>query len=177
MNLTLKNSATPLIGILAVAYISLGISGGPNYGGSKKFINILGAYAGTLDPVLVGSNSLGIFTLKIPQVGLSTGDFSVFTNGRTFVGTIQGIANPNKRSLTAQLQAIPVVTGNGETVTTLNYHTDGTLHAHVKAGSNGAVGVSSIRLKGTALTTTTINSNPATAVDVDYVVNGFKQSN
>src|SRR5437867_5172612 len=99
------------------------ISGGP-WGTTQ--VTVTGTYAGVLRPILA-SNNLGLFTLKIPQIGLATGDFLIFTGERTFVGTITGVADPNSAKLDATLQGIPVVTGGGQTVTTLNFHADGSL--------------------------------------------------
>lgn len=143
-----SDSGYPLLAILVIAISSLGISGGPNYGGGKTTVSVTGHYAGTLVPVS-GSSNLGIFTVTIPQVGLATGDFTVFNAGRTFVGNLQGVADPTKASLYADLQAIPVVTAGDTTVTTLNYHANGSLTATVTA-SGKALTLASTRLKGNA---------------------------
>ena len=71
--------------------------------------NLSGLYAGVLIPisdVLVdpkaqdfGANSLGLFTLSIPTTGLGSGSAVIFSNGRTFTGTIQALLNPDPSSL------------------------------------------------------------------------------
>ncbi len=168
MKFTLKNSAYPLIAIVATAYLSLGISGGPNYGASKRFVNVVGSYAGVLEPVAV-PNNLGIFTLVVPQVGLATGTFSIFSGGTTFAGTISAVANPNKRSVRGAFESSAIADAS-----TSPPHADGSLNAFIRPSRGGISSVSSTRLTGTAHVTTTVG---VTKTDIDYTVDGFKQSN
>jgi hypothetical protein len=138
MNLTLKNSATPLIGILVVAYLSLGISGGPNYGGGGS-ITLTGQYAGTLRGEL-NSNAIGLFTLTVGVTGLSTGDFVLFTadqNGITYNGGIQAVADPTNKTITGLVHAIATRTSIVEDAVTVitTGVADGSLEAKVKAKS------------------------------------------
>src|SRR5437763_17217817 len=85
---------------------SFAISGGP---WGRGQVGVTGTYAGVLHPI-VASGSLGLFSIKVPDSGLATGDFVIFTTTRTFVGTIKGVADPNSSTLNATLQGIPVVT-------------------------------------------------------------------
>lgn len=83
------------------------LSGGPQYGGGT---NIVGSYAGVLQPAFdptdpFSSNSLGVFTLIVPGVGESSGNFMMFSRGRAFSGTIQGVTDPNTAKISALLDA------------------------------------------------------------------------
>ena len=155
------------------------ISGGPWSGGNKA-IGVVGTYAGVLHDVVVGSGNLGIFTLSIPQTGLATGNVFIFTGQRAFSGPITGLADPNTDVLEATLQGIPVVTSSGETIETLNFHADGSLSAKIRL-SKKSLGISAVRVRGTAHVTTT-NSSATCATccppgcPTDYTVHGFKQS-
>jgi hypothetical protein len=79
------------------------ISGGPVFGGGRH-VAIPGIYAGVLvplpiiidpgpPPVTLKDNSLVLFTLIIPKVGLARGTVAVFRNGFFYQGTIQGSAD------------------------------------------------------------------------------------
>jgi hypothetical protein len=156
------------------------LKGGPPY---PVGTNIIGTYAGVLQGVFDptnprSSNTLGIFSIGIPQTGLASGSVAIFTGERTFVGTIQGIGDPNKATLRAALQAVPVVTGGGQTVTTLNFHADGTVSADIKTVRSAFNTVANTRLTGTStITTTNRNTDPPTQTISNFVVDGFKQSN
>lgn len=83
------------------------IKGGPPYPTST---NIIGTYAGVLQPAFdptdpFSANSLGVFTLGIPSTGASTGTFVMFTRGRVFGGTIQGVGDVDKATVSALLDA------------------------------------------------------------------------
>lgn len=85
----------------------LAIHGGYTLGGTGQ---IDGTYAGVFVPTgdiflssttgaetgsSAGTNDLGLFTLNVPSTGVSTGNLVIFSAGRTFTGTIQGIPDPN----------------------------------------------------------------------------------
>lgn len=129
MKLTLQNSANGLVGVAIVAFIALGISGGPNYGGgrSKTVASIPGVYSGMLTaipcstttssdaalkttptptPALTGrcgANSVGIFSLTMPRTGGGTGTIVVFDEGQAYNGTIRATANPKKATINGLL--------------------------------------------------------------------------
>ena len=95
------------------------LSGGPVFE-SGSVQTLVGTYAGALlpsdggdesatgggdqDADTGGVNGLGLFTLSVPQAGLGTGNFVYFSEGRTFTGTITGLADPNKRELVGLLK-------------------------------------------------------------------------
>jgi hypothetical protein len=115
----------PVLSLL-VAYSLLqtqtwALSGGPVFEGAQQ--SLVGTYAGALLPSDgeeedgattptpgagededSGVNGLGLFTLSIPQTGLGTGDFVYFSEGRTFTGTITGLADPDKGELIGLLK-------------------------------------------------------------------------
>ena len=169
------------------------IDGGPSYGGGSGAVPLGGSYAGVMLDVNPGSNNLGIFTVGIPQQGLASGTVFIFTGVRTFSGPISGLANPTSDKFIGTLQAIPVVTSGSATIETLNFHADGTIKAQVRLGKG--VGISSIRLNGTAHVTTqdtrgssncnndpgcdstsSCTTNCCCTTETNYKVRGFKQS-
>lgn len=84
------------------------IKGGPPYPGGS--VSVVGTYAGVLQPAFdptdpFSANSLGVFTLGVPTDGASSGSFLMFTRGRVFGGTIQGVTDPNKAAFTGLLDA------------------------------------------------------------------------
>lgn len=89
---------------------SWALSGGPVFtsgvGGQQSLI---GVYAGALIPENGESkdgsfNGLGLFTLSVPETGLGIGDFVYFSEGRTFTGSITGVADPDKGTLRGLLK-------------------------------------------------------------------------
>lgn len=146
------------------------LKGGPIYPVAK---NVVGTYSGVMTPT-DASNTLGIFTVGIPDAGLATGTITIFTGIRTFVGTIRGFGNPETGIFRGAIQAIPVVTAGTSTVTTLNEHADGILAATVEAGKTTFLGLADTRLAGSAFITTTIGSS---LTFTSFAVEAFKQSN
>ena len=84
----------------------LAIHGGYTLPGSTSLI---GTYAGVLIPIAItlnrgnsnagiGTNSLGLFTLSVPATGLGAGTVVIFSDGSTFTGSIQALANPDPSS-------------------------------------------------------------------------------
>ncbi len=154
------------------------IKGGPVYPGGT--VNVTGNFAGVLNPTKTGVNALGIFTVSIPLTGLASGSFLIFQSGRTFVGTIQGLADPRTATLKAVVQGIPVVTQTDPTgpggiiITTLNVHADGLLEAQIKAPPASNFFNSRTLLTGTSSITVTIAGEVDSILDFD--VDGFFQS-
>jgi len=72
--------------------------------------SVVGEYAGALVPIQdtllatgsneadFGANSLGLFTITIPQTGLGTGTVYLFSNGQQMTGPIQAIPDPTNTS-------------------------------------------------------------------------------
>ena len=115
MKLALRNSAYPLLGILAVAFSCLGLGGGPDYGTS---VSVTGTYAGVLFPHpcssvkytsgseptgRCGANSIAIFSLVAPPAGSAKGPLVIFNLGETYTGTITGTADPRSGKISGLL--------------------------------------------------------------------------
>src|SRR5687768_12831352 len=89
---------------------SWALSGGPVFtSGAAGQISLIGVYAGALLPSGNesednGTNGLGLFALSVPETGLGTGDFVYFSEGRTFTGTITGVADPDEGTLVGLLK-------------------------------------------------------------------------
>lgn len=89
--------------------------------GSDSGTILLGTYSGTLIPedadqgtrvidLQTGEttgtmNSIGLFTVAIPSAGIGTGSFLIFTEGRSYAGTITAVGDPGPGTLTGILEA------------------------------------------------------------------------
>lgn len=171
------------------------LKGGPDYGGGGT--NIVGRYAGVLqglfDPTDPrSSNSIGLFSVGVPQTGLSSGTFLMFAQGRVFSGTINGTADPNSSTVKGILRATYdfsvtyAVPGENGAVTLetvqITASVNGNLDAKVKTGSGFGAPVSATLLQGDA--TLYIDqgevdgdNGPVITSILLMTVNGFKQSN
>lgn len=90
------------------------IDGGP--WGPGGGITVTGNYAGVLvpiptvldpgpPPVLQTDNSLALYTMTIPRVGLASGTAAVFRNGIFYPGTISGLGDPDTAKVTGIINA------------------------------------------------------------------------
>ena len=198
---------------------SFAISGGPPYPGST---NVVGVYAGVMKPKKVpatcatdpttcpdsppgcSANSLGVFSVGVPNSGLATGTFVMFSQGRVFNGNIQGTADPGKDTNSARLSAVLSATFN-YTLTfpptpcpvptpapactpssfsqEVTASANGTLDAHIKNQlSRSLLGANSVRLVGSA--TIDISQGQVSAATLEPIVTchmmlkvtGFKQT-
>ncbi len=93
---------------------------GPLEGADSGTI-LVGTYSGTLIPVDANQgtrvfdlttgeqtgtlNSIGLFTVAVPTSGIGQGSFLIFTEGRSFSGTITAVGDPGTGTLTAILEA------------------------------------------------------------------------
>jgi hypothetical protein len=119
-------------------------------------------------------NSLGIFSITVPDTGDSSGTFVMFSQGRVFNGTIQGTADPGKQKMSAILHATFDFTlvDTDETVTA---EANGALNAKITQSSSKG-----IRLAGTSsldVTAGTVNPDLTANVNCHMAlsVSGFKQ--
>jgi hypothetical protein len=92
-----------------------------NLEGADSGTILTGTYSGTMVPVDADQgtrvfdfstgeqtgtiNSIGIFTMAMPASGIGQGSFLVFTEGRSFSGTIIGVGNPASGTLNGILEA------------------------------------------------------------------------
>jgi hypothetical protein len=170
------------------------LKGGPVYPGST---DIVGTYAGVLqglfDPTNpASSNSIGVFSLGIPQSGLSTGTFIMFARGRAFTGTINATGDPNRGTVRGLLAASynfnlqrtqidasgnPVVVSIPITATA-----NGPIQATIVAPKSGTVLGTATRLTGAATLSITggfvsgSTGEPIVTSVLSLGVSGFKQS-
>jgi hypothetical protein len=166
------------------------LKGGPVFGNGGA--NIIGRYAGVLRPPFcpladpsqcpTGFNSLGLFTLSIPQTGLGTGAAFIFTNGRSFTGTINAIGDPNTAVLSGVLSTEYQITPLGSSGTPRTCATAGGRVSGKIAAKSGITSVSSILIKGTAVVsvscvTIELSCPACTDGTTSYQIDGFKQSN
>lgn len=167
------------------------ISGGP-FSGSPK---IVGTYAGVLrgafDPTSpISSNSIGVFSMGVPQTGTGTGKFVMFAQGRVFSGTVQGTGDPKTAKLNAVLTAtfnytFTFVTTDAAGTQTINSEAvtasvNGNLKANV-SNARGSFGTNATRITGTAILDidqgqVSRNGIPVLTGVLSLSVSGFKQS-
>ena len=165
--------------------------GGPFEGG-RGFVVTTGNYAGVLVPAGLTDNSLGIFTVNVPTIGLAGGTIAFFRNGYYYPGTIQGIADPDSAILTAVANATfnitftSITTSGGTTTTTdfvVTFNANGGIAAKIKPNKH-QLSTATARLTGSAdITFATVGDAPGfdqslgnSFGPVPYVVDGFKQS-
>jgi hypothetical protein len=189
----------------------LAIHGGYTLGGAAS---VMGTYAGvfvpTQDTILTtgsnnpdfGSNSLGLFTLGIPDTGLGTGEVYLFASGQQLVGTIQGLANPDANAgIVGVIQATGQITtasaqdtlfGFNQVQNQITGQASGGMNATVTE-STQSVSTAGINISGTANITITSSTTSATVTDINgnttggvtqyipteaitYAVEGYQQS-
>jgi hypothetical protein len=178
----------------------LAIHGGYTLGSST---DLTGSYAGVLvpisDSVLVanstdfGANSLGLFTLSVPETGLGSGSVVLFSNGRTFSGSIQVLPDPNTAGgLTGIMTAAfnysltETLTGTDgvSTVTTIpvTANAQGAFNA-VAANDPTSQGPLGVSLTGSATVNvdqglvSLADGTPVINETIVFAVDGFQQSN
>ncbi len=175
------------------------LKGGPVYPATTASIS--GTYAGVMqgvfDPTNPRSqNTLALFSLRIPQTGLADGIVVVFVAGRTFIGTMAGVGDPNTDD---REWGHPGDERNDDyfvSVQQRNYHrrahsvevtdrADGTLNASIKTTPQAVISVSGTLLIGTAAITASqtvkdpdpnCTSTVTIPSSISLQVDGFKQS-
>lgn len=164
------------------------LSGGPQYGGG---VNVVGSYAGVLQPAFdptdpFSANSLGVFTLAVPTVGESTGNFLMFSRGRSFSGTIQGVTDPSTAKISALLDAtfnytLSFIDSTGTLQTVdVTATVNGPLTAKIKP-TRSLTASSTAKIRGTATAFISNggvepNGDPTIDGTLSLDVIGFKQS-
>lgn len=162
--------------------------------------SLIGTYAGVLIPVsdnlLVptatdfGANSLGLFTLSLPNEGLGSGSIVLFSNGRTFSGSIQALPDPSNPSGTGVIGVVNAAfnytlsttdTAGDVTSTNVTANAQGSFDASVTNNSI-SVGGLGVDLSGTSLIdvdqgfVSGSNGTPIVTEQITFAVDGFKQS-
>lgn len=188
----MKSLLGVLMCLVLITSQSFAVSGGPDFSDDATAVNTVGTYAGVLHAKRFEPdtgqrpNSIGLFTLSIPQTGLANGTALMFEQGQVYTGDIQGLADPDRAKLIAIISAtFPYITtvptgevdDNGnpvyETVTV-----SATASGRVKAQISQSAVLTSLagtRIKGKAdiQYSLTVN-NPFS--EIIYRVTGFKQS-
>jgi hypothetical protein len=147
------------------------LSGGPRFGNGTVLVS--GLYSGVLegvtetnsatqgppipgdpvtDPNATGtpSNAIGLFSLTVPNVGLATGTFLLFANGRVFTGTIDASGDPDSGEIKGILQGtFNFSLSNGTESVAVTASAVGRIDALVRA-NQGLFAISLARLEGTA---------------------------
>jgi len=159
----------------------LALKGGPVYPIGS---NLTGTYAGVLIPNFdptdpFSSNSIGVFAAGVPTTGFTSGVFAFFTQGRLFLGSIEGIADPKGATIRGILQAD--IGGAPDVATDSLPSARGKLDARVVANPGGFTTATSVRLQGTATLfvsegNTDVNGKLIISSSFTLVVDGFKQS-
>ena len=168
------------------------LKGGPPYPGST---NVVGTYAGVLQPAFdptdpFSANSLGVFTLGVPSTGESTGNFMMFSRGRAFSGTIQGVTDPGSAKVSALLNATfnytitYVTTDDTGALTTVTVDVTATVNGPLTATikpTRSLNASSSTKIRGTAtafISNGGVENNGDPTIDgiLSLDVMGFKQS-
>jgi hypothetical protein len=177
----------------------LAIHGGYSLSNSSSLV---GTYAGVLiptsDTLLVagntdfGKNALGLFTLSLPDEGLGSGDAVIFSNGNTFTGSIQALADPNNASgiigiLDATFnynftESEVDAAGDITSVTTaITASAQGSFDASTVSNADSAGGLG-VDLDGTSQVNVTegfvsgSNGTPIITEQITFAVDGFQQS-
>lgn len=164
------------------------LKGGPVFG--KGQVTTTGIYAGVLVPN-VADNSLGIFSVIIPNRGTGTGTISFFRNGIFYPGTIQAVADPDSGVLTGVASSTISITftsttdaDTGETTDiVITFNANGSLNGKIKA-NRVAGSIALARLTGTSdITYATVGSAPGVDLGtgnsdgpLPYEIDGFKQA-
>ncbi|MEO5719901.1 MAG: hypothetical protein ABIR71_00340 [Chthoniobacterales bacterium] len=179
-----------LMCLVLTAAQSFALSGGPPYPGTTA--NVVGTYAGVIRPLATtdpcGANSIAVFSIGVPQTGVSSGTFVTFAQGRVFTGTLRGTADPGRATLAAILNAtfnfgvitIDPSTGTPTTVM-VTASANGILDARITTASR-SFGPAATRLTGEArldISHGQLNPDltPRVTCEINLSVIGFKQSN
>ena len=171
------------------------IDGGP--WGPGGGVTVTGNYAGVLvaiptildpgpPPVTETDNSLALFTINIPTVGLASGTTAIFRHGIAYSGSMTGLADPDTQKLTGVLASQFLVLGettgtNGDQQTIIaEYDASGKLDS-AKIVANPRASTATARIRGTASIKYTQpfgvpNPDADSGGFIFYRISGFKQS-
>ncbi|EDY17291.1 hypothetical protein CfE428DRAFT_5138 [Chthoniobacter flavus Ellin428] len=140
---TMKKVLSLLVAFVFLQVQSWALSGGPVFlhNGNPS---IIGTYGGVLipqsstsTPATLQPASIGIFSMSVPETGISAGVAIVFVNGVAFIGQIAGIGDGDKgtiQGLIAGESNFTVTIGTQQ----FNINAQGSFKAKVIQGSSGA---------------------------------------
>jgi hypothetical protein len=173
--------------------------GGPDIGGAQN-VDTIGTFAGVLVPVSqtnpsssragTTANSIGLFSLGVPDIGVAQGAVVVFVEGTAFNGAITGIADPESGLLRGIIDAVSTYTifnpldptGPGFAV-----FAQGNIEANIRETASFTFGsvsqaafFATTRLEGEAkidiFGLLEIDGTPRVSNTATFAVDGFKQS-
>lgn len=186
---------------LLIAFVFLNVESQayyPSYGGLG--LNPVGTYGGTLVPdgaagAVAGNvnaaDSIGLFSIGVPQVGLATGTFALFIQGGAYVGDLVGYVDPTSQKLSAIMSgsstftvAIPYFVTNGTTTTVTfkdySIAATGNLEATFSQGAQSNGLGQTVNLNGTAAIVSFLdvdaNGAPVPTATQNFIVSGTQQS-
>lgn len=153
-------------------------------------MGVVGTYAGSLVPTvdpdtgLTDPNSLAVFTLRIPQIGLANGTAAIFRNGFYYPGTIQASADPLTAQISGGIQGqFDDVVFSSTTITEArHYFATGRFEGAKIVAKSGTFSILAVRIKGAASISYVPGSGfiPDPRGDsggpIPYKILGFKQS-
>jgi hypothetical protein len=184
---------------LLIAFVFLNVESQayyPAYGGLG--LNPVGTYGGTLIPDgstatsgnVAATDSIGLFSIGVPQVGLATGSVAVFIQGGAYIGQFVGYVDPSSQTLSGILSgastfqvALPSgVDSNGNTVYQ-NYSIilSGNMVATFSQGIQATGLGETVNLSGTAtiisfLFVSSKTGAPEPTANQTFIVSGTQQS-
>jgi hypothetical protein len=181
------------------------LSGGPVFPGAVGSPNMAGVYSGVMvqTDALFGSDfqaptsgsipnnrapagNIGLYSVAVPVSGIATGTTVVFINGTLFSGTLQGIADPDKRTFDGifNLGAVPTLTAGGVAIDPIG---EGQMRTKISErfteplpGRSTTSNGNAARMTGTAqidvATSLQTNLTPIPFVETKYSVSGYRQT-
>lgn len=185
----MKPLLASLLCLVFTASQCFALKGGPPYPGNR--VSVVGTYAGVIRPTVAtdpcGRNSIAVFSVGVPQSGVSSGTFVTFSQGRVFSGTVRGTADPGLATLKGVLNAtftytmpsIDPITGRPTTIDVIA-SANGNFDSRITTTST-SFGPASTRLRGGAHIEVShgqldpeLKPRVTCAMDLDVI--GFKQS-
>jgi hypothetical protein len=185
---------------LLIAFVFLNVESQafyPSYGGLG--LNPVGTYGGTFVPDssttstsgnVSTADSIGLFSLGVPQVGLATGSLAVFIEGGAYLGGLTGYVDPTTQTMSAIISGastfqIALVSGfdsNGNPI----YHNyniilSGNMVAAFSQGAQSNGLGETVNMSGTATIISFLFVDGATGAPIptanqSFIVSGTQQS-
>lgn len=169
-------------------------TGGPSIGGTQN-VSATGTYAGVLIPqddptgATSPSNSIGLFSMGVPDAGIAQGACVVFVEGIAYNGNITGIVDPLVGRLVGIVDAISTFSVTDPAGNTFSPFAQGNVTAQIRETASFSpvaltvqtFSFATTRLEGRAELDVlgaidAATGQPLRTNSVSFVVDGFKQS-
>jgi hypothetical protein len=140
----MKKVLSLLVAFVFLQVQSWALSGGPvfTHNGNPS---IIGTYGGVLIPKTSTAipptpqpASVGLFSVSVPETGISAGVAIVFVNGIAFIGQIAGIGDGDKQSIQGLIAGTSTFQIEISPTKSVNIFAQGSFKAKVVEGSAGA---------------------------------------